>query len=131
MLHRSVRAGLLVLSAAVLAVSGCGTGGVGRTASGTTTYTRIDATGVTRLDIAYGFDVRVHLGQPEAVTVTYDDNLADLLDVRVDDRTLRLQLRPNASIENRPTLRADVTGVQAGGAPRRRCLHRHRGQQDP
>jgi hypothetical protein len=77
MLHRFVRAGLLVLSAAVLAVSGCGTGGVGRTASGTTAHRRIDATGVTRLDVAYGFDVRVHLGQPEAVTVTYDDNLAD------------------------------------------------------
>ena len=39
---------------------------------------------MTRLDVASGFDVWVNLGQPEAVTVTYDDNLADLLDVRVD-----------------------------------------------
>lgn len=35
--------------------------------------------------------------------MTYDDNLADLLDVRVDGTTLRIQLRPNASIANRPT----------------------------
>jgi hypothetical protein len=73
-----------VLLAAALVVSGCGSVGVGRTASGTTASRRIDATGVTRLDVAYGSDVRVRLGQPEAVTVTYDDNLADLLDVRVD-----------------------------------------------
>jgi hypothetical protein len=86
--------------------------------------------GVTRLGVAYGFDVRAHLGQPEAVTVTYDDNLANLLDVQVDDRTLRLQLRPNASIEP-PDPAGGRYGVQAGGAPRRRCLHRHRGQQDP
>jgi hypothetical protein len=121
MMHRSVRAGLLVLVAAVLAGSGCGGGGVGRTASGTTASRRIDAAGVTRLDVAYGFDVRVHLGQPEAATVTYDDNLADLLDVRVDGKTLRLQLRPNAGIRNRPTLRAEVTvsrleEVRAAGA---------------
>ncbi len=64
---------------------------------------------MTRLDVAYGFDVRVRLGQPEAVTVTYDDNLGDLLDVRVDGRTLRIQLKPNSNIANRPTLWAEVT----------------------
>lgn len=110
-----------MLLAAALVVSGCGSVGVGRTASGTTASRRIDATGVTRLDVAYGSDVRVRLGQPEAVTVTYDDNLADLLDVRVDGTTLRIQLRPNASIANRPTLRAEVTvsrleRIQAAGA---------------
>jgi hypothetical protein len=57
---------------------------------------RLDASGVTRLDIAHGFDVRVAIGQAETATVTYDDNLADLLDVRVDGRTLRLQLKPTA-----------------------------------
>lgn len=108
-MHRSARSGLLVLLAAALALSGCGSVGVGRTASGTTASRRIDAAGVTRLDVAYGFDVRVRLGQPEAVTVTYDDNLADLLDVRVDGATLRIQLKPNDGIENRPTLRAEVT----------------------
>lgn len=120
-MHRSIRAGLLVLLAAALAVCGCGSGGMGRTASGTTASRRIEAAGVTRLDVAYGFDVRVRLGQPEAATVTYDDNLADLLDVRVDDRTLRLQLRPDASIDNGPTLRAEVTvsrleEIRAAGA---------------
>lgn len=120
-MHRSVSAGLLVLIAAVLAVGGCGSVKVGRSASGTTASRRIDATGVTRLDVAYGFDVRVRLGQPETATVTYSDNLADLLDVRVNDSTLRVQLRPNASIGNRPTLRAEVTvsrleEVRAAGA---------------
>ncbi len=76
---------------------------------------------MTRLDVAYGFDVRVRLGQPEVVTVTYDDNLADVLDVRVDGRTLRVQLTPDAGIENRPTLPAEVTvsrleEVRAAGA---------------
>jgi hypothetical protein len=77
--------------------------------SGTTATSRIDAAGVTRLDIAYGFDVRVSLGQPEVVTITYDDNLADLLDVGVDGRTLRIQLQPNSNIDHHPTLRAEVT----------------------
>ena len=107
-MHRPARTGLLILAAA-LAVSGCGGIGPGRTPSGTTATKRIDAAGVTRLDVAYGFDVRVSLGVAEAVTVTYDDNLADLLDVRADGRTLRIQLQPNSNIDNRPTLRAEVT----------------------
>jgi hypothetical protein len=120
MMHRPARTRLLVLLA-VLAVSGCGGIGPGRTPSGTTATKRIDAPGVTRLDVAYGFDVRVSLGQPEAVTITYDDNLADLLDVRTDGRTLRIQLQPNTNIDNRPTLRAEVTmsrleEVRAAGA---------------
>jgi hypothetical protein len=118
---RRARAGLLILVAAMLALSGCGNARVGRSASGTTASKRIDATGASRLDVAYGFDVLVRFGQPEAVTVTYDDNLADLLDVRVDDSTLRIQLKPNTSIENGPTLRAEVTmsrleEIRAAGA---------------
>jgi hypothetical protein len=109
MMHRPARASLLVLLAAALTLVGCNSIGSGRAPSGTTATKRIGAAGVTRLDVAYGFDVRVHLGQPEAVTVTYDDNLADLLDVRVDGRTLRIQLQPNSNIDNRPTLRAEVT----------------------
>jgi Putative auto-transporter adhesin, head GIN domain len=121
MMPPRARAGLLVLVAAALALSGCGSVGRGRTASGTTASRRVDATGVTRLDVAYGFEVRVRLGQPEAVTVTYDDNLADVLDVRVDTRTLRVRLMPGADIDNRPTLRAEVTvsrleEVRAAGA---------------
>jgi Putative auto-transporter adhesin, head GIN domain len=110
MMHRPARPRLLILLlAAALALSGCGSLGPGRTPSGTTATKRIDAAGVTRLDVAHGFDVRVSLGQPEAVTITYDDNLADLLDVRVEGRTLRLQLQPNSDIDHRPTLRAEVT----------------------
>ena len=107
-MQRPARTSLVILLAA-LAVSGCGSLGPGRTPSGTTATKRIDAAGVTRLDVAYGFNVRVSLGQPEAVTITYDDNLADLLDVRVDGRTLRIQLQPNSNIDHRPTLRAEVT----------------------
>jgi hypothetical protein len=106
---RVARLGVLVIVVAVLALSGCNGTGPGRTTSGNASSKRLDASGVTRLDIAYGFDVRVTLGQPEAVTVTYDDNLADLLDVGVDGRTLRLQLKPHDTISNRPTLRAEVT----------------------
>jgi Putative auto-transporter adhesin, head GIN domain len=108
MMQRPARTSLVILLAA-LAVSGCGSLGPGRTPSGTTATKRIDAAGVTRLDVASGFDVRVSLGQPEVVTITYDDNLADLLDVGVDGRTLHIQLQPNSSIDHRPTLRAEVT----------------------
>jgi hypothetical protein len=44
--------------------------------------------------------------------VTYDDNLADLLGVGVDSGTLRIQLKPHATVRNRPTLRAAVTVAQ-------------------
>lgn len=106
---RHARLGLLVAVLATLAVSGCNGIGPGRTASGKLATKRLDAPGVTRLDVAYGFDVRVALGQPEAVTVTYDDNLADLLDVGVDGTTLRIRLKPHATVTNRPTLHAEVT----------------------
>jgi hypothetical protein len=67
MMYRPASASLLVLVAALTLV-GCGGLGPGRTPSGTTATSRIDAAGVTRLDVASGFDVRVSLGQPEAVT---------------------------------------------------------------
>jgi putative autotransporter adhesin-like protein len=102
MMHRPARTSLVILLAAALTLVGCGSLGPGRTPSGTTATSRIDAAGVTRLDVASGFDVRVGLGQPEAVTITYDDNLADLLDVRVDGRTLRIQLQPNSNLDHRP-----------------------------
>jgi hypothetical protein len=63
---------------------------------------------VTRLDVGSAFVVHVALGQPESATVTYDDSLADLLDVGVDGPTLRLQLKPQADVEDRATLRAEV-----------------------
>jgi hypothetical protein len=120
MMRRSIAAGLLLLSVA-LAPSGCGRLGPGRDPSGVTASTRLDAAGVSRLDVAYGFDVRVRLGRPEAVTVTYDDNLADLLRVRVEGGTLRLQLQPDSNLDGRPTLRAEVTlsrlqEIRAAGA---------------
>ena len=119
-MQRPARTSLVILLAA-LAVSGCDSLGPGRTPSGTTATSRIDAAGATRLDVAHGFDVRVSLGQPEAVTVAYDDNLTDQLDVRADGRTLRIQLQPNSNIDHRPTLRAEETmarleEVRAAGA---------------
>jgi Putative auto-transporter adhesin, head GIN domain len=121
MMIRFGRVGLLVIVAATLALSGCNGLGPSRTASGNTASKRLDASGVTRLDVAHGFDVRVTFGQPETVTVTYDDNLADLLDVGVSGGTLRLQLKPHGIITNRPTLRAEVTvgrleEIRAAGA---------------
>jgi Putative auto-transporter adhesin, head GIN domain len=108
-MDRFARLGLTAIVIATLVVGGCNGIGPGRTASGKPVSSRLAASGVTRLDIAYGFDVRVTVGQPEVVTVTYDDNLADLLDVGVDGRTLRIQLEPHGTIEDDPTLRAEVT----------------------
>ena len=115
------RAGLLVVCVAALTLAGCGSIGPGRSASGKTASKQLNTAGVTRLEVGSAFDVRVTLGQPETATVTYDDNLADLLDVGVDSGTLRIQLKPHASVRNRPTLRAAVTvarleGIQAAGA---------------
>jgi hypothetical protein len=111
---RFARLGLLVIVMGALAVSGCGGIGPERTASGTTASTRLDASGVTRLDVAYGFDVHVSLGQPEAVTVTYDDSLSDLLDVGVDgpaqDPGLRLLVSGGSRVTaDLVTDRADAT----------------------
>jgi hypothetical protein len=92
-----------------VAVSGCGIAGPRRTASGQLASRHLEAAGATRLDVAYGFQVAVRTGQPEAVTLTYDESLADLLDVGVDGPTLRLQLKPHGTVGGRPTLRAEVT----------------------
>lgn len=118
---RSPRAALLVMVVAAVALTGCGGIGPGRTPSGKTASKRLGAAGVTRLDIGSAFDVHVTLGQPEGATVTYDDNLADLLDVGVHSGTLRIQLRHFTNIRNHPTLRAQVTlrqleEVRASGA---------------
>ena len=51
---RLTRLGLLSIVVAALAVGGCGGIGPGRTASGTAASERLDASGVTRLDVAYG-----------------------------------------------------------------------------
>ncbi len=93
---RFARAGLPVVAIVAIALSGCGSIGPGRTASGKTASKRLDAAGVTRLDVGSTFDVHVTLGQPETATVTYDDNLADLLDVGVDGGTLHIRLKPHA-----------------------------------
>lgn len=118
---RFTRAVLLVMVATTLALTGCGSVDLGRTASGKTASQRLDVAGVTRLDVGSTFAVHVTLGQPEAATVTYDDNLADLLDVGVHGGTLHVRLKPHSIVSGHPTLRAEVTlrgleGISAGGA---------------
>ena len=101
-MRRSATVGTL-LAAAVLALAGCDRIGPGRTASGRTATTRLDAAGVTRLDVGSAFDAHVSLGRPESATVTHD-NLRDLLDVGVADGTLRIRLKPSAAIRGRSTV---------------------------
>ena len=110
---------LLVIVVATLGVSGCG-GDPDRSASGPTASKRVDAAGATRLDVGSAFDVQVAIGQQEAATITYDDDLADRLDVGVDGGTLRIRLRPPTTSADRGTLRAEVTlrrleAVRVGG----------------
>ena len=102
---RCLRA-LLVLAAAT-AAAGCG--GEGRAVSGGTTSTRVDAAGVTRLEVDSGFDVRLSIGQPEAAVIAYDDSIADLIDVGVVGGTLRVRLKPTDGMRDRPDPRAEVT----------------------
>ena len=102
-MRRSATVGTL-LAAAVLALAGCDRIGPGRSASGRTATTRLDAAGVTRLDVGSAFDAHVSLGRPESATITYDDNLRDLLDVGVADGTLRIRLKPSAAIRGRSTV---------------------------
>lgn len=98
----------LLAAVAALVAAGCDTIDPG-TDSGNTATRRVAAAGVTRLEVDSSFDVRVTLGQPEAATVTYDDNLASLLDVGVDGRTLRIRLQPHDRIGSSPNLTAQVT----------------------
>ena len=92
-MSRSARAGLLVVCVAALTLAGCGSIGPGRSASGKTASKQLNTAGVTRLEVGSAFDVRVTLGQPETATVTYDDNLADLLDALLARATRRAQRR--------------------------------------
>ena len=110
---------LAVLLATGGAVSGCGIAGPRRTASGQVASRHLEAAGATHLDVAYGFQVAVHIGQPEAVTVTYDESLADLLDVGVDGGRCGSSSNPTApSAAGRPCApRSPSPGWRRSGRP--------------
>lgn len=110
---------LLAVGAAL--AGGCGAVAEERVAPGQLASRRVDVAGVTGLAVDAGFEVRVSIGQPEAAVVTYDDDLAGLLDVGVDGGTLRARLRPHDRIGRRPRLWVEVTlrrleQVQVAGA---------------
>ena len=102
------RLGVLLVLAAAIAAGGCGVGGEGR-ASGGTTSRRVDAAGVTRLEVDSGFDVRLRIGQPEAAVIAHDESIADLIDVGVVGGTLRVRLKPTDGLQDWPDPRAEVT----------------------
>ena len=111
------RRALLVLAAAI-AAAGCGE--EERAVSGGTASRRVDVAGVTRLEVDAGFDVRVGVGQPEVAVVTYDEGIAELIDVGVAGGTLQVRLKPTDAIEDWPDPRAEVTvrrleGIRVAG----------------
>jgi hypothetical protein len=99
----------LVLLLLATGLAGCGALG-GVDPSGKVTSRRVPATGATRLEVESAFNVKVTTGADTAAAViSYDDNLADRLDVGVDGATLRIGLKDGKSIGPGATLRAEVT----------------------
>jgi hypothetical protein len=78
------------------------------TGSGRLISRQLPVSGVTSVVIGASFVVHVALGAPEQATIRFDDNLADLIDARVSNGTLRIGLKPGSSVRN-ATMTAEVT----------------------
>lgn len=76
--------------------------------SGIATCRELGLGGVHALVVESGFEVRVTLGEPERATVRVDDNVVDLVEIRLTGSMLHLGLRPGANVRN-ATLSAEVT----------------------
>jgi hypothetical protein len=79
-----------------------------QTGSGTVVSRQLPVTSFSKIQVSYAFQVRLSIGNPEAVTIRADDNLVDDLDVGVTDDTLRIGLKGGTSVSS-ATLQADVT----------------------
>jgi hypothetical protein len=89
---------------ALVVLAGC----AGATGSGRVVTKAVSVESFSRIAVSHGFDVNVYTGDAEGVMLRIDDNLVDDVDVRVTDGTLRIGLRPHASVHD-ATLHADVT----------------------
>ncbi|MGH3569799.1 MAG: GIN domain-containing protein [Pseudonocardia sp.] len=76
--------------------------------SGVPTCRELGLGGVRALVVESGFTVRVAIGEPEKATVEVDDNIADLVEIRLTGSVFHLGLRPGAQVQE-ATLSADVT----------------------
>ena len=121
----------LVAVVLVSVAAGCDVVPTVVTASGSPETRDFDLTGFTGIQAAAAFQVEVTRADAYAVRVTADDNLWDVLDIRVSGSTLHLQTRSGTSVRNShlsavvtmPSLklidlsgaaRADASGFDAG-----------------
>jgi hypothetical protein len=108
------------LSVVVAAASASCTGERVR-GSGTVVTKDVAVSSFTRLQVSWGFEVTVAVGQP-SLKLRIDDNLDRYLDVGVDGDTLRIGLRRASSVSD-ATLQATVTApslaqLQGSGSSR-------------
>jgi hypothetical protein len=69
-----------------------------------------------RLAIGFAFDVTVRQGEEFSVTATVDDNLADYLDLTVEDGILQVGLKPGFAYDiPAATMRAEVVMPRLAG----------------
>jgi hypothetical protein len=80
-----------LLGFAALLMVGCGFEGI--TGSGTLITREIPVSDVHKIDATGAFRVDVSQGETASAVVTADDNIVDLLDVRVQDGTLHLGMK--------------------------------------
>jgi hypothetical protein len=99
---------LLVASLSVVVAAASASCTAGRIrGSGTVVTKDVAVPSFTRLQVSWGFEVTVAVGQP-SLQLHVDDNLDRQLDVGVDGDTLRIGLRRVSSVSD-ATLRATVT----------------------
>ena len=102
-------AGMLLALVGSLLLTGCGVFNVATiTGSGQLLTKPLPFTNFTSVSAASSFNVRITRAAIPSVSVTVDDNVAELLDVSVDGGWSRLGVKPNTSLQN-VTLKAVVT----------------------
>lgn len=102
-------AGMLLALAGSLLLTGCSVLNVATiTGSGQLVTKPLPFTNFTSVSAASSFNVRITRAATPSVSITVDDNVAELLDVSADGGRLRLGVKRNTSLQN-ATLKAVVT----------------------
>jgi hypothetical protein len=90
--------------------------------SGTVVEQHVDVAGVTAITVANAFEVDLTIGGDSGAVLEVDEEVVDVLDVRVTGDTLHIGLEENVSVQ-RAVLRAivtlpQVTAIEGSGASR-------------
>jgi hypothetical protein len=103
---------LVILTVITLSISACSVLPVGLNTikgSGNVTSETRDVSGFTGINLAGSANVDVTLGEPEAVVVEAEDNIAPLIETRVENNQLVISLKPKTNIATTKPVRVHVT----------------------